>query len=188
MEIAGFKVIFAWHGRCFPNCVHKLEQRTDSIYTFLKRQSVWCFSGFLILGAAGTNAGEPVGGLTLDRNYQSPKNSFSTSTLSAVFITPEIFQTSNYHFPCSGQKKFNLGNPTDYGNLSEAQLEKQNQLPLPDPLVLLHKNLSANGRSNAWMNIETGYGQVWRDEFELEKEFSQQLQPNFAYVSASFSF
>jgi hypothetical protein len=168
--------------------VQSFGHSTRLFCALLARQNVRYFSAFLILAATAANAGEPVGNLAIARSYQSPKKLFVTQDKSAVFDITDSIQAIGFNPRSSDQKNFKLESSTNYAALSGAQFEKQNRRQSRDPFLLIHKSLSAYGRPNAWMNVEAGYGQVWRDEFALEKEFSQREQPSFAYVTASFSF
>ena len=70
----------------------------------------------------------------------------------------------------------------------DTRLEKQNDSNQRDLFQLIHKKLSADGRTGSWVHVEAGYGQICRVESSIGKNSVELERPGFAYLKASFSF
>ena len=70
----------------------------------------------------------------------------------------------------------------------DSRLEKQNGSNQRDWFQLIHKKLSANGRTGSWVLVEAGYGQICQFESGIGKNTAELQRPGFAYLRASFSF
>jgi hypothetical protein len=81
-----------------------------------------------------------------------------------------------------------LDNQNATGFSSDYRLEKQSGSNQRDLFQLIHKKLSANGRTGSWVLVEAGYGQICRVESGIGKNTAELQRPGFAYLRASFSF
>jgi hypothetical protein len=70
----------------------------------------------------------------------------------------------------------------------DSRLEKQNGSNQRDLFRLIHKRLSADGRTGKWVDVAAGYGQVCQLESGIVKNTAELQRPGFAYFKASFSF
>ena len=81
-----------------------------------------------------------------------------------------------------------LDNQNATGFSSDFRLEKQTGSNQRDWFQLVHKKLSANGRTGKWVDVAAGYGQVCQFESGIGKNSVELEQPGCAYLKASFSF
>ena len=70
----------------------------------------------------------------------------------------------------------------------DSRLEKQNGSNQRDLFRLVHKRLSADGRTGKWVDVAAGYGKVCQFESGIVKNTAELQRPGFAYFKASFSF
>ncbi len=57
-----------------------------------------------------------------------------------------------------------------------------------EQFLIVQKNLGVHGRSNEWMMVSAGCGQIWGDASMLKKICPDHQDPGWAYVKASISF
>jgi hypothetical protein len=82
--------------------------------------------------------------------------------------------------------KLDNQNAADFS--SDSRLEKQSGSNQRDLFQLIHKKLSADGRTGKWVDVAAGYGQVCQFESSVGKNTAELQRPGFAYLKASFSF
>jgi hypothetical protein len=82
--------------------------------------------------------------------------------------------------------KLDNQNATDF--LSDFRLEKQSGSNQRDLFQLVHKKLSADGRTGTWVDVAAGYGQICQFESGIGKNTAELQRPGYAYLRASFSF
>ena len=82
--------------------------------------------------------------------------------------------------------KLDNQNATDFS--SDFRLEKQSGSNQRDLFQLVHKKLSADGRTGKWVDVAAGYGQVCQFESGIGKNTAELQRPGYAYLRASFSF
>jgi len=70
----------------------------------------------------------------------------------------------------------------------DSRLEKQNESNQRDLFQLIHKKLSANGRTGKWVDVAAGYGQICGVEAGIGENEVELERPSRAYLKASFSF
>ena len=81
-----------------------------------------------------------------------------------------------------------LDNQNATGFSYDFRLEKQNGSNQGAWFQLVHKKLSANGRTGSGVLVEAGYGQICQFESGIGKNTAELQRPGFAYLRASFSF
>jgi hypothetical protein len=57
-----------------------------------------------------------------------------------------------------------------------------------ESFLIVQKNLGVHGRSNEWMMVSAGCGQIWGDASMFRKICPDHQDPGWAYVKASFTF
>jgi hypothetical protein len=81
-----------------------------------------------------------------------------------------------------------LDNQNATSFLSDFRLEKQSGSNQRDLFQLVHKKLSADGRTGKWVDVAAGYGQICQFESGIGKNTAELQRPGYAYLRASFSF
>jgi hypothetical protein len=81
-----------------------------------------------------------------------------------------------------------VGHQNDAGFFTGFRLEPPNGSDQGDLFRLIHKNLSAVGRTGNWLNVEVGYGPINDGEFDIKKSTVELQRPGYAFLKASLSF
>lgn len=101
--------------------------------------------------------------------------------------------TSSFHYASAPRLQHQVAvlkldnqNATDFS--SDFHLEKQSGSNQRDLFQLVHKKLSADGRTGKWVDVAAGYGQICQFESGIGKNTAELQRPGYAYLRASFSF
>jgi hypothetical protein len=140
----------------------------------------------LALAATSVFGQEPVVTLAMVSYNQSPART-------PIVARNDDSATSAFRYASATRLQYRVAvlkpdNQNATGFSYDSRLEKQNSSNQRDLFQLIHKKLSANGRTGKWVDVAAGYGQVCQFESNIGKNTAELQRPGCAYLKASFSF
>jgi hypothetical protein len=176
----------SWYARCLESGVQRTE---DSTLLLLLSGSEYVLRFLVLLLALAVTSvfgQESVVTLAMVSYDQSPaRTSAVARNHSAANLLCYDASAPRLQYRVAALKLDNQ-NATDFS--SDFRLEKQNGSNQRDLFQLIHKKLSADGRTGKWVDVTAGYGQVCQFESGIGKNTAELQRPGFAYLRASFSF
>jgi hypothetical protein len=175
----------SWYGRCLESDVHRTED-ANLLLLLSGSKSIRRFL-ILLLALAATSVFGQESAVTL------AMVSYNQSPARTPAVARNDSATSVFRYASAPHLQYRVAvlkpdnqNATSFSY--DSRLEKQNGSNQRDWFQLIHKKLSADGRTGSWVLVEAGYGQICGVESGIGKNTAELERPSRAYLKASFSF